>query len=113
MLHPHRHGAMLQPIAAFRLLEFRYPVSAYLAAVGGERRFPFGLPKRTWVAVYRHAYHVLRLDLTRRGFVLLSALAAGASLGEAVSRADVGDRQLFQWFEQWTSEGLFQAVTAP
>ena len=102
--------ARLQPIAALRLLSFGYPVSEYLGAVAGENSFPKIRKKQTWVAAYRNNFRVHRLDLKRSAFELLEAIVSGASVGTAVSQCRVSQRQLFEWFRQWTAEELFQSV---
>jgi hypothetical protein len=109
--------ARLKPIEAFRLLEFDYPVSQYLGWVDEENPKPRLVRKKTWVVGYRRDYHVHRLDLTEPAFTLLSALAAGKTVGEGIMdimtrkwRPAVKQSQLFEWFRDWMSEGLFQAV---
>jgi len=110
-------AARLKPIEAFRLLAFDYPVSLYLGAVDGENPFPRLAKKRTWVVAYRRNYQCRRMDLTQPAFELLSALADGKTLGEAIESAFVRKRrpavkeeQLFDWFRDWMAAGLFQVV---
>jgi hypothetical protein len=50
---------------------------------------------------------------------LLSALASGQTLGEAISsvltrkwRPAMKQQRLFEWFRDWMAAGLFQAVEA-
>jgi len=109
--------ARLKPIAAFRLLQFDYPVSRYLGFVDEENPAPRLARKKTWVVAYRRNYHVHRIDLTEPGYELLSALAADKTVGEAIVsvmtrkwRPAVRQKQLFEWFRDWMAEGLFQAV---
>ena len=73
--------------------------------------------KDSWIAVYRRDYMVYRLDLTRAAHDLLADLAGGTALGEAISKAvKTGGRrapsehELFRWFRQWVSVGVFQSV---
>jgi len=110
--------ARLRTVAAFELLAFRYPVNAYLQSVRDDEH-DHPKPKRedTWVAVYRRDYSVWRLDLSRPAHDLLSDLAAGIPLGPAVKAAlDRGGRHapkqddLFRWFREWASGGVFGAV---
>ena len=110
--------ARLRPIAAFRLVAVQHHVNAYVDATRGDGpatpqrgRRPGG------VAVYRRAYSVHRLDLSPPAYALLAALAAGATIGEAVSgvlapggRAKVAAEDLFQWFRAWMAAGIFRAV---
>lgn len=110
--------ARLRTVDAFRLLAFRYPVNAYLQSVRDEDHdHPRPRRQDTWVAVYRRDFKVWRLDLTRPAHDLLADLAAGIPLGRAVAAAVArgGSRapdteDLFRWFRQWASGGLFQSV---
>ena len=74
-------------------------------------------PKKTWVVAYRRNYNVHRVDLTQPAYELLSALASGTTVGDAIVsvmtrkwRPAVKQKQLFEWFRDWMAEGLFQAV---
>jgi hypothetical protein len=102
--------ARLRTIAAFRLASFDYPVSQFLGAVDEENKPPQIRKRKTFVAAFRRNYRVHRLDLNRQAFELLSLLAAGKTLGEALSTVRVPQARLFQWFRDWMSEGLFRAV---
>jgi hypothetical protein len=110
--------AVLRPVAAFRLLAFRYPVNAYLQTVKDENHeHPKARRKDEWVAVYRRDYGVFRLALSRAAHDLIAELAAGIPLGEAVARAvrqggkrAPGETELFRWFREWVSGGVFQTV---
>jgi hypothetical protein len=109
--------ARLRPIAAFRLLALRYPVNAYVASVGGKAHRP-PRPRRrdAWLAVFRRDYGVRRLELTRPGYDLLSELAAGRTIGDAVTAAARGrgaaarNTELHRWFRQWMASGLFAGL---
>jgi Putative DNA-binding domain len=110
--------ARLSAIPGFRLLAFRYPVNAYLQTVrDDDHDHPKARAKNTWVAVYRRDYSVWRLDLTRPAHDLLADLHAGTSLGPAIAsavgkggpRAPHAD-ELFKWFRQWVSGGMFGGV---
>ncbi|MFI5007824.1 MAG: putative DNA-binding domain-containing protein [Solirubrobacterales bacterium] len=111
--------AVLTPVAAFRLLSFRYPVNAYLQTVKDENHdHPKARLKDTWVAVYRRDYAGYRLELTRAAHDLLAELVAGRPLGEALARAvraggrrAPSEQELFRWFREWVSGGVFGAVT--
>ena len=109
--------ARLKPIDALRMLAFDYPVSRYIAAVDNENRFPRIVRKQTWVVAYRRNYQVHRMDLTEPSYELLSGLASGNTMGEAITavltrkwRPAVKQSDLFEWFRDWMAEGLFQAV---
>jgi len=111
--------ARLTPIAAFRLLAFRYPVNAYLQTVrDGDHDHPKARLKDTWVAIYRRDYGVYRQDLSRSAHDLLSDLASGTALGDAIAstlrrggKRAPSEHELFRWFREWVSGGIFQAVT--
>jgi hypothetical protein len=108
--------AVLRPVASLRLLALRYPVGAWLDSLGSETHDHPDVRRRdTWVLVYRRDYQVYRQDLSRPAFELLSSLAAGRPLGDAVEqllarRRRVDAEQLFRWFRQWVGAGLFTAV---
>lgn len=111
--------AVLAPVAAFRLLAFRYPVNAYLQTVNDDDHdHPKARLKDTWVAIYRRDYGMHRLDLSRSAHDLLADLVAGRPLGEALAgairaggRRAPSEHELFRWFRDWVSGGLFRAVT--
>jgi len=108
-------NARLKPVAAFRLGEFDYPVSEYVGAVDEENAFPRIRKRKTFVVAYRSNFRVQRLDLTKSAYQMLSELASGKKLGDtlmasAAWRPKVKESQLFEWFREWMSEGLFQAV---
>jgi hypothetical protein len=110
--------ARLKTIEAFSLLAFRYPVNAYLQTVRDDNHeHPRARLKDTWVAIYRRDYRVFRLDLTRAAHDLLADLAQGTPLGTAIAAAiRPGGRhaptetELFRWFRQWVSGGVFRSV---
>lgn len=112
-------GARLRPIEALRLLAFRYPVNDYVQSLrDDDHNHPRPRLKANWVAIYRCNYSVYRLALSRAAHDLLTDLAAGRALGEAVSaalrrggRRAPGEGELNLWFRKWVAEGLFQSVT--
>jgi hypothetical protein len=108
--------AVLQPIAAFRLGAYGYPVNAYLQSVKEENHdHPDVGRKASWVAVWRKGYEVWRLDLSEPAYEFLGALAKGRPFGKAVAAAtrgmqgNAGD-QLFRWLRDWVAEGMFRGV---
>jgi hypothetical protein len=109
-------SARLVPIAALRLLAFRYAVTAAVEASQSKAEPPAPRRRQSWVAVYRRDYSVLRTDLTRPQYELLSALAAGSSLGQAVAtaalqlRASRRESAVFRWFSSWVAAGMFSKV---
>ncbi len=109
--------ARLKPVEALRLLEFNYPVSRYLGAVDQENPFPRLARKKSWVVAYRSSYNLHRMDLAQPAYELLSALASGRTLGEAILsvmlrkwRPAVRESDLFDWFRDWMAAGLFQSI---
>jgi hypothetical protein len=110
-------AARLVPVASLRLLEVRYPVNAYLESVKGESHdHPRPVKKDGRVAVYRRNYGVYRLDLSKPAFALLGDLAAGQTLARALRAASrrggrpPAEDQLFRWFREWVSAGMFTRV---
>ncbi len=108
--------ARLRPIAALRLLEFGHAVLPHLTAYHRDQPPPAARRRPSRVAVYRRRYSVLRLELDRSQYALLTALTAGVPLGEALAGA-IGSSpsprrqaKVFSWFKTWISEGLFAAV---
>lgn len=109
--------ARLVPIAACRLLELRYNANAYLQSIREASPTP-PTPRRrdSFVLVYRRDYRVYRLALSRPARELLAALLGGAALGDAVRSAcqcagrPPGQAQLFRWFRDWVSCGIFASV---
>jgi putative DNA-binding protein len=118
-------GARLEPVAAFQLLAFRYPVGAWLDSRRDQdeaehgHRHPSTRRRDTYAAVYRRDYAVYRHDLSRAAHDLLGDLVAGRTLGEAVAAALRRGRprpdqdQLFRWFRQWVAAGVFAKVVGP
>src|SRR5262245_61066528 len=113
--------AVLRPVASLRLHAFRYPVNAYLQSVkDDDHDHPKPRLKDEWVAVYRRDYAVFRLELRRSAYDLLTNLVRGTALGPAIADA-VGkggkrapsETELFRWFREWVSGGLFANVETP
>lgn len=109
--------ARLKPMRAFAVAEFEYPVSQYLGGVDEENSFPRIARKKTWMVAYRRDFNVSRHDLEQPAYALLSALASGQTVGDAIVgvmtkrwRPAVKEARLFEWFRDWMAEGLFQAV---
>ena len=111
-------NARLRPIAAFRLLGFRYSVIPHLIAYYEDRPSPSPRRRASWVALYRRDYSVLRLELSRAEHDLLESLAGGTPLGEALAVAAQSQKssrqraQIFKWFRTWIAEGIFTSIDA-
>jgi hypothetical protein len=97
-----------------RLLSFRHAAGPALDALKAGRRVP-ARPKASWAAVHRRSFVVYRLDLSRGEFHLLSALAAGETLGKALRLASrkagkpLSPAAVRRAFRVWTSEGILRA----
>jgi hypothetical protein len=108
--------ARLEPIAAVRVVAFKYSVLPHLSAFHNDRPTPGPRRRASWVAVYRRDYSVLRLELSRAEHDLLRDLIDGVPLGEALATAAAVQKsarqqqKIFRWFRTWISEGLFSAI---
>ncbi|RMD99816.1 MAG: DUF2063 domain-containing protein [Deltaproteobacteria bacterium] len=110
--------ARLTLIPAFRLHAFDHPVNALVTAARKGLPLPPCKRGRSWVAVYRKAYQVWRMDLSRCHYEILRSIAGGAPFGEAIAHAlqeDRGDpaqleKEIFRGFQEWSQEGFFCAV---
>jgi hypothetical protein len=111
-------AARLEPIAAFRLGAFGYPVNAYLQSVKDENHDHPGTGRQaTWTAVWRKNYEVWRLNLSKPQHDFLKALAKGRPFGKAVADAARGlqgaaGEQLFRWLRDWVAEGMFTKLVS-
>jgi hypothetical protein len=103
----------LRPIAAFRLLALDYPVHRYLDTLRKDEPRPSLRRKKTYLAIYRRDYALGTIELTAASHRVLFELAGGATLGEAIAKLSrLNERDLFAWFQEWSSAGLFQEVKA-
>lgn len=108
----------LSVIPALRLLKLRCPANAYMnASRGGEKpRIP--RPRATFAIVYRRGFQVFRRDQEAGQFKLLTALARGRTLAQAVrssisGRGGNADRlaaTLGGWFREWAAAGIFCSI---
>lgn len=113
-------SSSLSFVPSFRLLEVDYDVNPYIDAVRQERpKTPPLRRKKSWIAIYRKAFKVWRLDLREPAYAGLSVLwREGRTVGSAV--AAIARRwngapgalpaQIKQWFGEWSSEGFFSAI---
>lgn len=96
-----------------RLLSFRHAAGAALDALRRGRKASTR-PKPSWAAVHRRGFVVTRQDLSRGEFHLLSALAAGETLGKALRLASrkagraLSPPAVRKAFRVWTSEGILR-----
>jgi hypothetical protein len=111
----------LVPVCCLRLLRLRFPVHRYIRAVRQKKDPSFPRARTTHLAVSRRDYVIRRYELSRLQYLLLQALVAGRSVGEAIHGTadtaalgleDLAGR-LHAWFHHWTAEGFFQNIVLP
>lgn len=103
---------------SLRLAEFSHPVQEFWQALKAEQPAGPPSPRHCRVAVYRQDYRIDWRELTARQFQLLSRMASGASLSDAIGdamRAQAApaadwEGQLPTWFADWTRSGVIVAV---
>ena len=112
------HRVRLRVIPALRLLKLRLPANAYMNAARGAGKPRMPRPRATFAIVYRRGFQVFRRDQTPEQFKLLSALAAGRTLADAV-RSSVSGRggnadqlaaTLGTWFHEWAAARIFCGI---
>jgi hypothetical protein len=109
-------GARLVPSAALRLVELRWNANEWLDSTKDDRHdHPRPRRRQTWVAVFRQSYAVYRRELSRPAYRLLSDLASGTTVGDALAaalarRGAPGPEALTRWFRQWAADGLFTRI---
>ena len=107
------------PVPALRLVDLRWNANDWLdSAKDDQHEHPRPRRKAGWVVVFRRNYSVYRRELSRAAFRLLTDLAAGQPLGQALAAA--GRRRgapeaetLFAWFREWAADGLFTCLERP
>ncbi|MEZ5403983.1 MAG: DNA-binding domain-containing protein [Bryobacteraceae bacterium] len=100
----HLPALRFRTVPAFRLVALSHPVHLYPAPSSTRS-------KRTCLAIVRRDYTVSALELSRPAHSLLGALAAGATLGEALGRTRPAN--LGEWFRDWAEAGIFAAIERP
>jgi hypothetical protein len=110
-------AARLMPVPCLRILKLDFPVQGYYRAVrDGQEAVP---PDRepTWLAISRRNYVVRHIPLTPPEAAILEAILAGATVGQAISRAPIPAdvdgfaADLQRWFHNWAAEGFFLTLT--
>jgi hypothetical protein len=98
-------------VPGFRLLSFEFPVSSYFTAWKAGSQPPWPELQDQFVALFRRDYIVRRHELSHVQFDLLTTIAAGKTLQDALSVVakpqnatadDVG-----KWFTAWSAGGFF------
>jgi hypothetical protein len=108
--------ARLRPIRALRLLALRHTVTSHLDAAKHGHPAPRPRRRASFLAVYRRDYSVLRMELGAAEHALLTALASGVPLAEAIAgtardlRKSRREETVFRWFRSWIAEGLFSTI---
>jgi hypothetical protein len=114
-------ASRLVPVPCLRLLTFRFPVNKYYRAVRRKKEPAIPQPRPTYLAVTRRQYVVRHYQFPRLQHILLSALASGQTVGDAIhtTAAAAGLQRsrlpglLHKWFRNWAAEGLFFAIETP
>jgi hypothetical protein len=111
----------LKPVVCLRLMRFVYPVNAYYTEARktpeGEET-PMPEPGDEFVALWRRDFIVRRMVLSAAQHRLLSRLAEGATVGEAIEAAgevyegddDAFGEDLMRWFYRWAAGGVFMGI---
>jgi hypothetical protein len=111
-------GARLEVVPCLKLLALQFPVNAYYTAIRRSESPSIPDPAPSWVAITRREFIVRRHELNQRQFELLSALAAGETVGTAIERAAAvaGSSveefavELGDWFREWAANDFFRRV---
>ncbi len=113
--------ARLVPVDCLRLIQLRFPVHEFAAAVRHGQEPTIPLPAETYLVVSRRNYVVHPRAVSKLEFEALKRLYDGRSVGEVISLAaescDLDFEQLLiqirGWFQRWSADGLFIAMGAP
>ncbi|HEU5046480.1 MAG TPA: DNA-binding domain-containing protein [Rickettsiales bacterium] len=107
----------LLPRKAFRLLHFDYPVNGWLDTMRAENNAPPSpAPQASYVCIVRHKNNVHRHELSAAGYALLSELALGHPVEDALVQA-IGKHPAYEadilaglqsWFHPWLENGFFR-----
>lgn len=109
-------AARLVPSAALRLVSLRWNANDWLDSAKDEGHdHPRPRRRSASVVVFRRRYAVYRRELSPPAFRLLSELAAGRPVGEALAaalrrRAAPDAATLRQWFRGFAADGLFTRI---
>jgi len=114
-------AARLVPTPCLRLMTFRFDVNDYFTAIRAEEQPEPPPPEKTFLVLTRINYVVRRIALTKEQFGLLTALAAGTTVGDSIERlvaecrsdVDLLAQQLPGWFQDWAEARLFKRIEVP
>ncbi len=115
----HWPGLRLTLAPCLRLFHAMHPVHEFWQSYREESGPASAELAQTWVAVNRRNYTIERHALSATQYALLSSLAAGETLSQAIGAAAVADdgpdgslaEQLGQWFAFWSRHGFFIAMS--
>ena len=109
--------AKLKLAAGMELLQFQFPVGEYYSRWKRDERAEVPRPQPAFAALLRRDYVVRRYELTAAQHRLLSSLATGESVGEAIAAAaevepdlEALAANLQSWFRDWAAEGFFSGI---
>ena len=114
-------NTVLQPRTALQLLALTYPLNAYYIAVENDEMPMHPSLQESFVAVFRHADIVWRMDLEKDEYTLLQTLFTGMPIGAALEALqqehDIAEETLVahlpEWFSRWLRNGLLAAQPIP
>jgi hypothetical protein len=109
-------GARLMPRAASCLLAFDYPADTYFSSFREEANPGKPPEDKNWLIVLRHRHQVRRLPLAEAEYQMLSLLAEGMSLSQALDdsrmAAHLSEKgfaaALRGWLPRWVNEGILR-----
>ncbi|MFA6955215.1 MAG: DNA-binding domain-containing protein [Thermoanaerobaculia bacterium] len=107
--------ARFRTIAAMQLLQLDYPVDEYLQSVKQDGAHPSLRKAPRFLLVFRSDLAVKQVTLSKREWTMLDALREGLTLADSVDRLSrlrpsLSETELFAWFRDWTTMGLFRSV---
>ena len=113
--------AKLQPVPCLRLATFRFPVHEYATAVRHETDAAPPAAEPIHLVITRRDYIVRRKTVTAPQFALLTQLAEGATVGDAIATVAATidgsveryAEDLRDWFANWATAGYFYKVELP
>jgi hypothetical protein len=106
-------AATVAPLPCLRLLRARSAVGAYMLAVRRGDDPPLPPAGESFVALGRRDYVVTLTELDRAAFMLLGALARGASVARAAHVAALEPSAAWSLLRDWAERGFFSAIVAP
>ncbi|HUE74971.1 MAG TPA: DNA-binding domain-containing protein [Pirellulaceae bacterium] len=109
--------ARLVPAPGLTLLQFQWPVSSHYTQWKRGEKSDWPQPMPQHVALLRRDYVVRRHELSPVQYALLSLLAQGMPIGQAVAQAAASDAsaelrpdEVRAWMTQWAAERFFAGL---